>query len=818
MHVAAWPPAVDVAAGERATFQITITNTSQVIDAYGVQVFGVDPAWVELAPARLSLFPADVETVTVTVAFPADYPASSRTLAVNVRSENDPEEFALTQVLVSVRPQSHARVSVDPIIVTSGKRAVFGVVVANEGNAPIHAVAVGTDPEDLARFRFEPPAVIVPPGRTQVVRTTVEGGRAWFGVPRARVLTLGVEADQRVESVATWVQRPRIGRGLMALLGLLLAGAVFAAVLSRAFGQVVEQASVDDQIIENALASGEAGGAVVPVNPAGITGTVVSVNSGDPVPGVQADLFLADDTNVPIATAATDDSGTYTFARLGAGDYRLRFSGAGFDSRWFGGSTTPADAAEIETTLGEITPLDPFELGARPGSIRGEVLGEDPVGAVVTLQVQGQTDPDTPAQVAQVEASADGGFFFEEVPSPAVYVLEVRKPGFATERRDVVLGPAQALEGVEVLLRTGDGVITGTVFSVDGPLGGATVTATDGVSTISTVSLTEGEIGTYALRNLPTPGRYTVTITRDGYASESRSGVLESGQSIGGLDVTLVDAIGSISGTVSVEGAGPTGGITVTVVGGETSVETTTVTQGEVGTFRVEQLPIPASYTVTFSGPGLLGQVRLADLDARAGRVDLTGVDAVLRQDRSVVRGVVRLADDTLVSGATVELTDGTTTYEFLTADDPLGAFEFAGVPPGAYTLTAGRTGTTPVVVLVNVQASEVEEVDLRLGAQASLSGQVLRVDGPNGEEPFAGATVRLFATDAFPGAPAAALASVVTDDAGNYSFTGLDAPEDYVVAVYVAADSADPVDSALVVTEPSTDVDVPTFRVEVQL
>ncbi len=819
VHVATWPPSIDVSPGEPATFIVTITNASTAIDAYRSQVFGIDPEWVTVEPARLSLFPHDVENVMVTIALPVDYPAAHRTLAISVRSENDPDEFALDQVQLSVQPLSSASVAVDPVVITSGKSAVFGVVVTNDGNAPITATAVGTDPEDTATFVFEPPVVVVPAGRTEVVRTSVSGGRSWFGQPRARVFQLGVETDRRVETIATFIQRPRIGRWMLSLLGLLLAAAVFAAVLSRTFNTVVDEAAVDEGIIENALSQGEAGGAVVPVNPASVSGSVVSLSSGTGVAGIQAELFVADDTNVPIATAATDGEGTFGFASLGAGAYKLRFSGAGFDGVWYGDSPTPAEAAEIETKLGEPTPLEPFAIGARPGSVSGMIEADDPGGAVVSLTVKGRLDPDTPALVAEVESSADGSFLFEEVPSPAVYRMEVSKPGHAIEQRDIVLGPAQALEGIEITLRPGDGVISGTVSSTGGPLGGATVTATDGTTTIETVSLTEGTVGGFVLRNLATPGRYTVTVSRDGYADESRSVALDSAQTVSDFNVTLARAIGSISGHISVADLGLSGGITVTVTGGDVNVATTTVSAGDVGTFQVDQLPIPATYTVTFSRDGLLSQVRLVDLDPRAGRTDATGIDATLVQDRAVVRGIVRDVGGQPAARARVELTDGTTVYEFLTADDPAGRFEFGAIAAGAYTLSADLTGTTPVIVLVNVRASEARDIELQLGVQASISGRVLRFDAETSTTgPFAGAVVRLFAPADFPANRDARLQLVTTDADGNFRFSGLAAPADYIIGVYVSDSAADPLDSALVASQPGEDVSIDPFVVSTTL
>jgi hypothetical protein len=98
----------------------------------------------------------------------------------------------------------------------------------------------------------------------------------------------------------------------------------------------------------------------------------------------------------------------------------------------------------------------------------------------------------------------------------------VRKTGFATETRDVVVGPAEAVKGIEIVLREGDGVISGRIQDANGPLGGTTVEATDGTTKISTVSLTDTDVGFFALRSLPTPATYTVTIKRAGFQSYTK--------------------------------------------------------------------------------------------------------------------------------------------------------------------------------------------------------------------------------------------------------------------------------------------------------
>jgi hypothetical protein len=814
MLIAADPIYVELPVGQVARVSVTITNTSSLIDAYDIRAFGLDPKWVTVMPDRLSLFPEETGTIEATITLPDNFPAGPTMVAVHVQSANDSTDFSLAQVNLDVGRRPSTTLRVDPTMITGGNKAQFGVIVTNDGNATVDIRPTGVDPEDKAEISFDPPSVVLGPGHRHVIQAVVEGGRPWFGQPKPRVITFGL-ADQPVATMATFLQRPRIGRWLISLLGLITVAAIFAAVLSRTFSNVVDESKVDPALLNQALDNNAEGGAIVPVNPASVTGTVVSFTTGTGVAGVQAELFSADNGAVPLASAATDSNGAYAFTRLGKGTFRIRFSGAGFAAQWFESATTFADATDIEVDVGKAVELSALELGGRPGSVQGKVTSSDPTGAQATLLVPGVTDPSTKAKVLQVDVSADGSFLFEKVPSPAQYQLVVEKPGFATEVRDLFLGAAQALEGIEVILREGDGVISGRIQSPDGPLGGVTVEATDGTTKIATVSLTESDIGFFALRGLPTPGTYNVTFTRKGFTSESRTIVLAAAQQVGDTVISLAPATGSLTGTVGITGIGPAGGITVTVTGGDVNIKTVSATAGTVGQFIVESLPVPATYTVTFSRAGFVSQTQLEDLDPLAGTANLAGIDATLVPDSAVIRGVVRRVDGTPVPGASVSMTDGTNTLRLVSANDPVGQFEFANVPAGTYTLTASLPGTSPAVVLVNVNAGEVQDVDVFLQVRASVFGQVQVLDASTQQfVPFSGATVRLFVATAFPGTPSQAAAVTTTDALGRYEFLNLEAPENYVVAVYASPTAADPLDSQLVQTVPSQAIELPVFRI----
>lgn len=819
MYADVTPIQIELMPEGTATLSVRISNPSTTIDAYDISLFGLDPKWVKVEPRRLSLFPSETDEVLVTISLPADFPAGHRVLSIHVQSENDPADFSLVQTSMLVVDQPRLTLRMDPVLVNGGRTATFGMVVTNTGNSVVRGTPDCVDPEEQATISFTPHELDLAPGQREVVQAKVTARRPWVGTPKVRTFTFAVDAHNRSEAVASFVQKPRLGRLMFALLGLLTAAAVFAVVLSKTFDNVVDEASVDDASLAAALDQGGGDGSgKAPVDPGVVTGTVTLFSTDAGIGGVQADLFDADNTEVPIATAATNDAGEFGFPRLPAGSYVLKLSGAGFSDVWYPAAPTAADAEAFDVELGKGVELDPVQLGGRPGNVKGVVKVADPTGAIATLLVPGVVS-DTPASVKAVEVSADGTFLFEAVPSPAEYQLIVEKPGYAPATRDVVVGPAETVEGIEVVLRKGDGVIRGSVQGDGVPLGGATIVATDGTTRITTVSLTDGSVGSFSLRALPTPATYTLTVSKDGYTTETRTIALTTGQQVDQIAIALTGATGSMSGTTTLQGAAGLGGVTVTVSGGgiangDGTVATTTVSSGAVGTWFIDDLPIPATYTVTFAKDGLVSQVRLVDLDPLTGAVDAVGVDVELSPDHAVVTGIVRGSDGTPVAMATAELSDGTTTRRLATAHDPLGRFTFDDVPPGAYTLTANLPGTTQAVVLVNVTAGEVRELDLRLDAQASLTGRVTLFDAASATyQSLAGATVRLYPTASFPGPASSAIASVVTDASGNFTFTSLDAPENFVIAVFATASSPDPVDSRLVLTQPSTQVVVPTFQ-----
>ncbi len=805
------PSYLETVGGKSVSLSLSVANTSDVIDAYSLRVYGLDSTWVIAEPARLSLFPGDIGQIQLELAVPQDYPAGLRQISVHVQSENRPTEFALATLTLHIADRPLVSIVLDPSSITGGKTAQFGMVIANQGNASVDVVADAVDPEELATFEFLPATMHLQPGEQHVVQARVESKRPWVGAPKVRVLTFRATAVGRAETIGTFVQKPRIGRWLLSLLGLMAAAAVFAAVISRTLSNVVDEAAVSDEVVNAALDKGPTAGQIVSLSPSTLTGTVVTA-AGVGIAGVQAQLYSADDATVPVGSAATADDGSFAFGRLSEGSYRLRFIGAGFSDLWYESGRVFAEATEIEAPEGEVFALKPMVFDGRPGTVSGRVIATDPVGTTITiLSLRGLAPGAPPAVVGTVDVSADGSFTLTGIPSPATYRLVAERPGSAAETRTIVLSAGDAVEGIEIVQRPGDGVISGKITADGLGLGGITVSATDGTNIVSTVSLTQaavapavGEVGSYVIRNLATPGVYTITVTGDGLLPQTRT-ISLGPAGAASANWALLPAIGSISGRVFTSGGQGLGSVVVSLTGGEVvrSTRSLGVVSGAnpAGYYVFESLPGPGTYTLTFSLDGLVSQVRLVNVGGDApGKVE--DINVVMSSSKALIRGIVRDSDNNPVAVSKLELTNGVSTRVLYSADEPLGEYTFANLEPGTYTLTANLAGSAaPVVKLVTVQAGDALDQSLTLGPLASLTGFVLNFD----DTPAPGLYVRLFRADA----PGVEVDNATTAADGSYTFLAVAGDVDFIVKVYASVASPDVIDSELVVSVPGLAVEV---------
>ena len=850
------PRRIAAVAGNPTTAIVTITNTGDVISGYAVRCLGVDPAWVQIDQPEPTLFPSETAAVTLTLDLPAALPAGERRVAVQVRELTAPGRTTVEELVIDVAGITRVDVQLDPTIVTGGRSAVFGVAIANNGNTTIDGAVVGTDPESAITFRFDPPEFHLSPGEQQFAELRTSAKRKLVGSPEPRSFELRI-ANRATPAMATWpaagpaapaapapvvdvkqleaepptdgppaamgafVQKPVFGRGLLAMLGLLVAISIFAIVITTALGGVVKRSAADRDV---ALQVAQARTQKATTGTSSLGGQVRLLSTGDGVAAVSVDAFDESDTTAPVATTATDSSGTFHIGSLPAGSYALRFRAAGFAEVWYPSAATADKAQLVKLNAGQsVTDLTVL-VGGVPASVSGTVTGANLAGAVVRLELPLDVPPlagnvapvpgEAPATatsgavVRSVPVGADGTFTLDQVPSPAVYDLVTTETGYSTQVQRIDVAAGEKRTGIEIQLLEGDGTISGVVSGAGGPIPGATVVATYGQVSVRTVTLTQDTPGGFTLRGLPTPGTFTVVISAPNYASATLNLNLGPAQKLTGVAVTLGAASGTLSGTATAPDG--TGGVTVTVTDGADTRQTVTQSQSPVGSWALSGLRIPSTYTVTFSRADLESQVLSVSIDGfghvTAGAPSATQVNVQMRLATAKILGTVTQSPAgggtaTPTGNVQISASSGQAQFTVTSASTPenaVGSFVMQGLPPGTYTVTFSRKGTRPTSMIVTLVAGQVKTINPVLVSPAAISGVV-----DKGGVPTVGAEVDLYLASDY-GTAAAPVATTTTDGSGAYSFVNVDAPAFYILEVKPSANGAAAATSPPVTLNPS--------------
>lgn len=252
----------------------------------------------------------------------------------------------------------------------------------------------------------------------------------------------------------------------------------------------------------------------------------------------------------PFSVTTTTTDGTIDVDGLPTPDtYIVTVTGDGFSTLEF----------EQFVDGGNVTVLNTVSAVAADGEISGSVVDQSlaPVGDITVTVRSG----DFSATATTPTAGNTGAFRFIDLVTPATYVLTFEADNFSTSTVALDLGPGEGATGVVGRVVGGDGIVNGSAVSTDGfAVGGLTVEVVGEGFRQETATLTSGGLGgaagSFEMENLPIPGAYTITLSGDGFQTETLEAVFDDAgvQSIG--EVTMSSVTSELAGLITSGGAG----------------------------------------------------------------------------------------------------------------------------------------------------------------------------------------------------------------------------------------------------------------------
>jgi hypothetical protein len=762
---------LEAAPGEATSFVVDVVNTADVIDGITARVIGQLAETIACQPALLPLFPDSAGQFTVTVNTPLHLPAGRHPIVVEFASHGAQVPPQYLELFLVVLPRPQLELNSQPKVAKGRRSGRFVLDVRNPGNVRLQVDLRASDASRQMEFQFSSDRIVVDPGRSAPAVLNVRARRRLTGSEFS--YNLSVEAvGQRVDLPAEWYepeeepleastelqlkQKPLISRGLVTAFMLASIVALWAAAFLFGIAKVFatdppkKEAPVSFFWLKGVTQVGTANAAfnvntavipgTLPRNgelPAGegsqITGSVTGWVDRQPVGRILVEAYRLKNGITPdsVGAAGTQADGTFAIAGLFPTSYYLKFSAKGYRSVWYSGTPEGAssmhDATLIHTLPQSNVRVKNVVMHGKPATIRGSVdLGETstPVDYKVTARLMLGSAPQGATYTADVDL-ASKEYVLKRLPAPASYELTFTADGYessaiveAVAGGDVRYEPATALSA-------GEGQISGQVSNEAGlGIGAVTVSTMVNGTPVSVVTPTVGTIGNYTLQNLPVPGTYVVTFSQPDYGSRTKIVNLGVGPDAvnSHVNVHLVAGTGSVSGIV-VDLAGQALGAVTLAVGGTSLVgstatpSTTTLTGGARGTFQLNGLAVPGTYTLTATLPGY--EPRTKSFQLREGKKPPYVKIKLAKTGGSIGGFVSGPCPEAQCGNAKVSATDGRQvwTVGVTAAGTALdrGLYVIGGLPSGTYTVTVADAGMIQQTALVTVADGKRTPQDLEL-------------------------------------------------------------------------------------------------------
>ena len=280
----------------------------------------------------------------------------------------------------------------------------------------------------------------------------------------------------------------------------------------------------------------------------------------------------------------------------------------------------------------------------------------------------------------------------------------------------------------------GTAVIVGRVTDGKSGLGGVKISAKGKKGSAETMSLSEGDIGAFSLEDLAGPDTYLLTLTRDGFATQTMPVKIKSGEGKQAGLIAMDRGHGSVTGTVTSSNGQPLGAVAVSLSrNGFTVARATSDSAGSIGFYSIGGLESTGPYLVTFDHAGFISQSKEVAVTADApATIDA----AMVPSSEAEVTGLVTSSPvkvpacqpgECPLAGVTVTVSSGSANQTTVTASAPAteaGHYTVAGLTAGDYTVTFTKTGFVPQTLRVTLEVGQPVTVNVTMvGEPGTLSG-----------------------------------------------------------------------------------------------
>jgi hypothetical protein len=275
---------LQVAAGGQVQLEVSVHNPGHLVEAFRMDVIGLDPDWWQIQPPELAVYPGEKGAALVVLRPPPDarIPDGAMPFAVRARSTLDHACQVAEESALEVARVLDLQATIQPVTSRGRWWATHRLTYTNWGNSAIRIRISASDVDQELGFRVRPEELAVPMGGRASTRIRVRPRRPFLrGTPVRRPFQVladpggpsrppgaaarsGVSEPGRPLLDAAFQQIPVFSRGVVVALVLVLvagiAGIVSAIMSSRVTGAPIADAQpeqpthfqasalVDDQI------------------------------------------------------------------------------------------------------------------------------------------------------------------------------------------------------------------------------------------------------------------------------------------------------------------------------------------------------------------------------------------------------------------------------------------------------------------------------------------------------------------------------------------------------------------------------------------